>query len=43
MRALGEKIMNPFNVETGGIGVDLVVSATDHAAGNYSRGHPDNP
>ena len=41
--ALGEKLINPFNIETGGIGVDLIASATDHAAGNYSLGHPDNP
>jgi hypothetical protein len=43
MRALGEKIMDPFDIETGGIGIDLIAPAADHAAGNYGLGHRDNP
>ena len=43
MRTLGEEMMNPVNLETGRIGIDLIAPATDHAAGNYGLGHPDNP
>jgi hypothetical protein len=43
VRALGEKMMDPFDIETGGIGIDLIAPAADHAAGNNGLGHRDNP
>src|SRR6516162_4510443 len=36
--ALGEKMMDLFDIETGGIGIDLIAPAADHAAGNYGLG-----
>jgi hypothetical protein len=43
VRTLGEKIMNQSDVEAGGVSVDLMPPAADHATGNNGLGHRDNP
>jgi hypothetical protein len=43
MRALGKKMMDQRNIETGRVSVDLKAPAADHAAGNNGLGHRGNP
>src|SRR5204862_4091209 len=43
VRALGKKMMDQCDIETGRIGIDLIMPAADHAAGEDSLGHRGNP
>ena len=43
VRAFGEKMMDSFDIETGGVGIDLIAPAADHAAGNNGLGHRNSP
>ena len=43
VRALGEKMVDQCDIETGGVSIDLIAPAADHAAGNNGLGHRGNP